>query len=308
MPQAYGYVTEKHEAFWETDGQGFPPQYQSPGHCYFSERVLPIPKNLRHALIDMYFPEGIREIAKRDFANNDCLLRVYLGKRQDLSRQKPVRATLRNYNLHLDQMQELGLDINHFASIMANALATMHWKVGIDADDVEFVLGTQPTLYNKNLPFSELEEAAEPMDTYQLNFGRRTIQMFLIDFNRCQFIYVDKERGTNAMMIEEAAERTPSEQRTASIEQAVNAFFRNDPYFPRPLCDDSQDEELWQTFQDAYLARDQRLLAEKDKEIQMLPQYFIGRAVEEMKIRKEKKLLAEERLRIRDYHDGRFLG
>lgn len=40
----------------------------------------------------------------------------------------------------LIRIEELGLPMEEYAECMAVALAFLHWRVGIDANDVEFVL------------------------------------------------------------------------------------------------------------------------------------------------------------------------
>ena len=55
--------------------------------------------------------------------------------------------SLRNYPLHLDQMEELAIPFDHlesYARAMAETLAVMHWGAGMDGNDVEFVLGSHP--------------------------------------------------------------------------------------------------------------------------------------------------------------------
>lgn len=37
-------------------------------------------------------------------------------------------------------MEDIGLDINLYAKIMANTLADMYWKAHVDVSDMEFVL------------------------------------------------------------------------------------------------------------------------------------------------------------------------
>jgi hypothetical protein len=50
----------------------------------------------------------------------------------------------RNYGLYLDQLQMWSLESERLAEVMGEALAVMHWSVGIDARDVKFVLGGSP--------------------------------------------------------------------------------------------------------------------------------------------------------------------
>ncbi|CAD0094789.1 unnamed protein product [Aureobasidium vineae] len=43
-------------------------------------------------------------------------------------------------------MEQLNLPILEYAEAIANTLATLHWDAEIDANDVEFVLGTRRQL------------------------------------------------------------------------------------------------------------------------------------------------------------------
>ncbi|KAL2817517.1 hypothetical protein BDW59DRAFT_165924 [Aspergillus cavernicola] len=74
----------------------------------------------------------VSEIMNSD-RNRDCLIRLNLGRHltQDTSSYSRFKAfSLRNYPLHVDQMEELGIpeqDIVGYARTMAGALAAMHW-------------------------------------------------------------------------------------------------------------------------------------------------------------------------------------
>ena len=88
------------------------------------------------------------------------------------------------------------------------------------------------------------------------------------------------------------------------VNKAVEAYFLNDPYYPRPpqgLCqlrsgalpDENnptmllsiyEDDENWSAFRDRYLATSAELLKDSP-ESQHLPRVFIGRVVEEQTAR-----------------------
>ncbi|OAA63158.1 hypothetical protein ISF_05034 [Cordyceps fumosorosea ARSEF 2679] len=79
----------------------------------------------------------------RDKANESCLVRPYLGRRrpeQGGPGPKQRFFSLRNFPLHMDQMEELGLPVAAYATAMADALAFLHWTARVDACDVELVL------------------------------------------------------------------------------------------------------------------------------------------------------------------------
>ena len=79
---------------------------------------------------------NIKMQAKSDPDNQDCLIRLYLGARQSESPD-----SLRNFPLHLDLLEEIGLDIVAYAASMVIGLAVMHWGAFVNGMDCEFVLG-----------------------------------------------------------------------------------------------------------------------------------------------------------------------
>ncbi|KAK3489786.1 hypothetical protein B0T13DRAFT_505777 [Neurospora crassa] len=72
----------------------------------------------------------------------NCLVRPFLGRRR-LPRNRPrmiSAVSFRNFPLHLDQIEELGLPKEQYAMAMADTLAFLHWEAEVDARDVEFLL------------------------------------------------------------------------------------------------------------------------------------------------------------------------
>ena len=82
---------------------------------------------------------------RRGFLNRDdnrnCLFRIYLGRRATNRTRPASRFGLRNFPLHVNEVEELKLDTAMCARMMAQTLAILHWAAEIDANDVEFVLG-----------------------------------------------------------------------------------------------------------------------------------------------------------------------
>lgn len=108
-----------------------------------TEHIFPLPIVARQALIDRYCPLDIKATVSSDPTNRDCLARLYLGSRRQQPKLLSPNFTLRNFNLHLDQMLELGLPVLLFASTMGEALAIIHWAAHVDGYDIEFVLGSE---------------------------------------------------------------------------------------------------------------------------------------------------------------------
>jgi hypothetical protein len=138
------------------------------------ERILPLPKIARKALVARYQPyrmDGDRIV--NDTPNKHCLVRVYLGKRRpDYTRKGGF--SLRNFPLYLDDMVLLLLDTDRMAIEMGQSFATMHWGAGVDGDDVEFVFGTDCIGREANV------------DHRPFIVQCRRIGLWLLDFGQCE--------------------------------------------------------------------------------------------------------------------------
>ncbi|KAG7101907.1 hypothetical protein HYQ44_018485 [Verticillium longisporum] len=214
--------------FWAECGLLFDANVEVSSFALVSERVFPAPLPVREALVDALLPTVIKN-RKQDFLakpeNKNCLIRMYLGRRHTTKIQdRTQNLKLQNFPLHVNEMEALGLDTAHFARLMANTLAIMHWGAMVDGNDVEFVLGSSPA---RTRTLSS--EEAEALDVWQLSeavnldFARRTMEMWLIDFNQC----------------------APIQDNEASIDKLVKAFIFNDPYYPRPGQSNDRDKQLW---------------------------------------------------------------
>lgn len=106
-------------------------------------------------------------------------------------------------------------DIDRYASMMGEALATLHWLGEIDGNDVEFVLAP--------LPIGEKEESGTNTVTINNALGQHT--MWILDFDLCHSL----------------------DMSTEGLGKAVDAFFKNDPFTPRP------NTKHWTSFRRQYL-------------------------------------------------------
>lgn len=86
--------------------------------------------------MDLYCPAADREAAKKYQANKDCLLRPPLRRERQSSRSVLSIFPLRNYQLHLDRVKDIWLDANEITTVMADALAVLHWHTKIDEMDM----------------------------------------------------------------------------------------------------------------------------------------------------------------------------
>jgi hypothetical protein len=306
VPQVHWHINPgEGPKWWELHADKLPKEVKrdkSP-MILCAERILPLPRKIRENIIDIWCPEDQRTSAKMEPTNSDCLVRVYLGRRRNKDRQAPPRLfTLRNFNLWLDQVQELNdlAEYNEVAQNMGKAMATLHWRVGVDGEDVEFVLGSAPTIQMESMSGKENRERFEktqskvmPSSWEQVtkyNFKRRAVQLWMLDFDRCNEI-------------------TPDE---AGIQLAVRAFYKNDPYFPRPLCETTDEQCLWDSFKLGYLEAAQNAITRTMKtktpwKGQLigadLPQRFIDACLAEGRVRAEAKKISEKRAAKGNYED-----
>ena len=276
VPRVYRYISKADE-WWKTHDHLFPPEDRTPENLLISEHIPPIHAIGRNALMDYFCPEKLRPGAKLQDSNKDCLIRLYLGKRRDhITRLRPGAKTyfgIRNFPLCLDQMEDIGLDIMAFASVMAETLALLHWEAEVDAADIEFVLGGGPCLTHKPLPrFDQLRHLAADTSTDTTGSGTDgpVTRMWLLDFNQCQTIPMNE----------------------IGVDQAVKRFLDNDPYYPRPSTE-SVDERLWLHFQQRYIAASRQIL--NGSRHSDLPFLFIEKLKRAMTARLEKKAEAARR-------------
>ncbi|KAK5940459.1 hypothetical protein PMZ80_006874 [Knufia obscura] len=286
------------------------------------ERIPALPYPLRSALIQLFCPVHIQTAAYEAPGNADCLIRPYLGRlgrgsERDSKGVAPKRSfSLRNFGLDLDKMEVLGLLTDGggdgdgtatatamcWAGCMGRTLAVLHWECGVDARDVEFVLGgrpaSEPSRESGSASFQS--EAAvdagaesEAKDVY--NLPHRSVHLWLLDFNQVGSITFDQK----------------------GVDACVEAAFRdNDPYFPRP---GRGPEGLWGAFVEGYLGVSERAMRDRKQkqkkrveraaegeeedviEVEELPRRFIDGVVQ------MQRKLDEESRRAGERSEGAFV-
>lgn len=219
IPACYDFIEATDQKWWSVNHQKFPPGYTTPCNMIQSQRIPPFSDTIRRVLISKYCPPKIMQEIIASDPNKDCLVRPYLGRRRT---RKPhttmsrfTAFSLRNFPLHIDQFEELGMtthDVSQYARAMAETLAIMHWVGEIDGNDIEFVLAplcTDPPL--------KMESDA---------LGDHS--MWVLDFDLCRRMAMDSK----------------------GVEQAAAAFWGNDPYYPRPGL---EGDILWSVFREYYI-------------------------------------------------------
>ena len=251
VPACHGYVSCHTQKWWDERLSKFPKEFQVPCNALISERIPPFAKQVRDILIEQYCPDSLRpkiELIKSSDPNQDCLIRPYLGRRRRLEKQSRYKSfSLRNYPLHIDQIEELKLDGKLYARIMAETLAYLYWEANVDANDVEFVLAP-PRKDHVN----QLDVPSHHNSTIKgEKLGDHIV--WILDFDCCRTMTLDAK----------------------GVEQAVTAFYRNDPYYPRPRRDNSADQALWKEFKQRFLEASAAILGQEGPEAR-LPALWVG--------------------------------
>ncbi|KAL8689394.1 MAG: hypothetical protein Q9218_004931 [Villophora microphyllina] len=232
VPACHQYVSRE-DPWWNERLSAFPAPLL-PCNGLITDRIPPSPEAVRHNIIDLYCPEALKSSIKDSEPDRDCLIRPYLGRRRrGTSKQSRFQAfSLRNYPLHLDQIEELSLDSLLLARIMAETLAEIYWRAQVDANDIEFVL-------------------AAPRDAAQPNIMKSPILgdhvMWVLDFDCCKHMPLDEE----------------------GVKQAVTAFYKNDPFYPRPGRENANDQALWEEFKNRFIEASQAIIQQESPEARL---------------------------------------
>ena len=255
IPLSHSFLPP-HSAFWTNILPKLPSGFTA-CNAFMGERIMPVPQKVRTLLAHKYYGSDDGELVAQDKANEHCLIRPYLGRRRVgrlWTRKKPGRLkvfSLRNFPLHMEQIEELGLPAENYAIAMADTLAFLHWRAKVDANDVEFVLArSRPMAQSSRPSLGRLEFTADALDCHA---------MWLFDFDCCNELDMN-ENG---------------------IEQAAKCFWRNDPYYPRPKSGIPEDEHLWRAFKARFLISSEFILRkEKDDHVRRLPGLLMKRIEE----------------------------
>jgi hypothetical protein len=183
--------------------------------------------------------------------NKSCLIFPCLGTKR-LGRKYPNYAlNLRNFALCVDQMEDIGVDIEAIATAMGETYAILHYHVCTDGFDVEFALGSAPTLFNTLLKYSEISQLPPNSGTSSpsrntFNFQKRDVQLWLLDFNQCHLL-----------------SKTDTEKDLELMKKAFHLCHNKIKFTPQPPVQGlstNLDIQLWNVFCEAYQRRGKELL------------------------------------------------
>ncbi|KAI4158507.1 MAG: hypothetical protein LQ342_007348 [Letrouitia transgressa] len=243
VPCCHGYIYSDNRKWWEERASRFPNELKA-CNSLVTDRIPPFPKTVRDALIDRYCPNELKSTVKSSEPDRDCLIRPYLGRRKYHSNPSRFKGfSLRNFPLHIDQIEALELDGALYARILAETLANLYWRAHIDANDMEIVLA--PSLEDHASQIETDTQLAHPKTIISQILGRHAV--WILDFDLCRHMSMNEE----------------------GVEQAVAAFYRNDPYYPRPGRVQIEDQILWTIFKDHFLETSEDILGSQSPEARL---------------------------------------
>ncbi|KAJ5455296.1 Protein of unknown function DUF3669zinc finger protein [Penicillium sp. IBT 31633x] len=240
VPVVTGWISGNElEDWWRQNLSRFPEETQM-GYLFEVQRIFPLPRSSREALIRLYFPTEMHHSAYEDPDNKACLVRPYLGQRRREWEFSSPALSLQNFPLYLDQIEELQLEAIQFAEEMAIGLAIIHWKACLDGMDMEFVLGRAMT--NGELPTVVGNfKTVEPFGIPATDPERRQVHLWMLDFDKADRLDLNGSWKS-------------------CCDKMVTAVTANDPYFPNPAAAGTLEHTLWETFERAYLLAASNLL------------------------------------------------
>ncbi|KAL9011858.1 MAG: hypothetical protein Q9173_003333 [Seirophora scorigena] len=149
MISQYGqFITSRHDVFWQPNLECFPTKVTAT-YAYLSSRIFALPLPVRASIVDNLAP-------------------------------KDVKA--HNFDRNVSEMEFLRLDTHRYATIITTALAILHWKAHVDANDVEFVLGSALMI-----PAADELDLLDPdnisLVTHRLDLYHRSVGVWILDFD-----------------------------------------------------------------------------------------------------------------------------
>ncbi|KXX76562.1 hypothetical protein MMYC01_206643 [Madurella mycetomatis] len=282
IPRCFWYATPSTAAFWNDYLQRFPdlPQFpRLPRHALCMERIFPLPRAIRHALVDKYCPPQARQSMKENQSNKDCLIHPCLGRIKYGAGGHFFN--LRNFKLHANEVKDLDLPVSELYVAMSHALAVLHWHTKVDGMDVEFVFGSSPAedqMIRAEIDPARMESLLPQTSTYEEtthshpDFTKQTIALWMIDFDDCNDISMD----------------------SSGVDRAVKAFLDTNFYCPRPSTGEEYIETLWKSFAESYIKHSDRILDEilHNPGLRTLPREFIRKTAAQLAARRQESRAA----------------
>ncbi|KAI6783590.1 uncharacterized protein J7T54_005619 [Emericellopsis cladophorae] len=253
------------DPWWIANVKGFPSTNGDGvrNGVFLFERIPPVPRPLQESLIRRFWasPEE-QQAALNDPNNRDCMIRpshqerwsYYQAKgRKRLNNEQ--KASLRNLQAYVDELQAIGVDCHAVARQIALGLAVGHWEAQHGMTDVEFVIAgrcTPPStaarshtlplnLYDKRDDLGNRTIVPEAPPAVQHGLPART-QRWLVDFDKCNRV------------------RVWDDTLAQDIRMLALGIRANDPYYPNPLPDTQFGWDVFVTFTETYIRAGRHLL------------------------------------------------
>jgi hypothetical protein len=240
VPRAFEFLPENDVA-WPGLHSRLPKDEKMPRTGFVMERIPSVSREVRQALIKRFFHSERRDAALRTASETACLVRPYFGTNTPCHVEYD---SLWNFELHLDQMRQLDLDIDRLVQEIAIGLAIVHWQACLDGRDIEFVLGAPAETPLPPSRPENIDSSFEPASDSDIAFEKeRASQMWILDFDK-----------TRRFSLED-----PESEILAKLIPAVHG---NDPYYPNPTI----DREVWELFALAYVRTTQYILCQREAE------------------------------------------
>ncbi|KAK3392284.1 zinc finger protein-domain-containing protein [Sordaria brevicollis] len=187
-------------------------------------------------------------------------------------------SSLRNFPLHLDQMRHLKMPVDEYASAMADAMAFLHWGAETDAGGVEFVIArprqdqaspgaASPGAASTCASGTRPSIGSKPFTSVPVLGGEHAL--WLLDFDCCRMVTIPSPD-----LAKEDEEEDGGKKVTEFLDVLARAFWRNDPWYPRPLDPPNgndkdlvyiDDKKLWERFRGRYITTSRQILVEKGR-------------------------------------------
>ncbi|KAI6778314.1 uncharacterized protein J7T54_005830 [Emericellopsis cladophorae] len=184
VPAAQKFIAAQDNNAWPTLLPKLPLDCRVQSDIVIMERVLPLPKIIRRALIEEFypFPRGVSDSEKGQIikwalnvvSNKDCLVRPYLGIPRKVYTE--ANFSLRNFIIGFEDLERCETDFETITQALGSAYAILHWAAHVNGDDVELVLGS----------------SLATVPGRQQRFQQRKIGLFLIDYGQCDEVDMSK--------------------------------------------------------------------------------------------------------------------
>lgn len=224
------------------------------GNAILCEKIPSMPESVRRQVLEISCGEKFREENLLRPLNQYCLIRPCLSlRRRRCGRSNATSVDLRTIELNAPQLEKFGLNTEDYSRAMGEALAFLHYCVGVDGAGIKFVLaGPTPSPNQKSSSIESSVASSQPSCRHMQTLGVTEFRhgtfgphsLWLLDFDCCK----------------------PFSDEHEMVAAAAAGFWLNYPYFPSPrsMVEDGSSHYhhtwLWAVFRVRYLAIAEHIL------------------------------------------------